>query len=62
MMKGETQGAADTQSVSVEGSGDEEGALGRGEEEMDVEEGGVFLDEKESRGVQIPSNDVSGGL
>lgn len=46
-VNGKKQGATASQGVNAEGSGDEDGALGWGEDEMDVDEGGVLLSEKE---------------
>lgn len=44
----ERQGVKAAQSVSVEGLQDEGGMLGRGEGEMDVEEGGMLLEEEQN--------------
>lgn len=63
MMMGEEQGATAAQSVGAEGLRDEDGGLGRGEEEMDVEDGGVLLDEEEEfEGFESPVMMSPGGL
>ena len=62
MMMREEQGATAAQSVGAEGLRDEDGALGRGEEEMDVEDGGVLLDEEEEfEGFESPVMMSPGG-
>lgn len=63
MMNGEEEEATATQGVSAGGPRDEDGALGRGEEEMDVEEGGVWLDEEEKfEGFESPVMMSPGGF